>query len=1707
MKASSPASSGPAGPHFEGQVGAHYLLTMLIGAEPRGLPGTKIERVEFQRGPEGHPLDDIVVHARDGGGNVAVLEIQTKRSLRFTKSDRRFPEVVAQIAKASERPDFFKRRHELAVAVGRAPLNVQGAFQDVLTWARQSDSADTFTDRIQRPRSANDAMRGFVKAFEALLENTGAESDSKTVWRLLSRFQILQFDFTAPGSAYEAWQLERAEQALHPDDSGRADALWRVLVELAIQVASSAGQLDRDMLVQGLRNGGFRLAGDRRFSSVRKALAEDAHHALQDIADRVGQVWLPRAGHLARIRSALDQVRYVEIRGEPGVGKSGLLKRLAEEGSAQSRIIVLSPGRVRHGGWGEMRAALGFQDTAHALLVDLASSGGGTLFLDGLESFSEDEHLTVADLLREAAEIPGFSVVATTRPDLENADDLPEWLPADAIDGLGRVVVTVEELGEDEVSELREAAPELAPLLADGHPGRAVVRNLFRLDKLVRRPAGPVPVCTEVDMALDWWRTADGNEEGRRDRARLLRTLAGQAVSGASLDASAHPAAAVDALVESRAIRDLGADKVMFGHDILRDWAVAGLIHDDSGILRGLPLDRPAPARIVRGFELAARMSLERSDDEAGWRTLLDSVSQEGMHGSWRRAALLAVIRSEAGEDLLRRAAASLLADDARLLVELMRAVRAVEVRPLSELASDAGAAVPAAAARFHVPSAPGWVRLMLWMLEIGDRLPGAATEDAADFFQASYVGVLNRRELGGLLANWHYWRLKKPDARRSGRAVSSVRSGFLSVCHCAPALAAAYLKSLMQCNAHDAAIKDVWNFCSFVAQAAPEELAELTLAMLIPQKRVRRSAQSHGIPLSMSHLPSSEWDDPGRRPFDSNDVEFAPPSPGHGPFLALLEHAPQVGLKLVRQLVDHAISVRFRGRADGTASMTVHFPEGPREFPWTDTYAWSRDWGNGDPCVQSALMALEAWAHLRIERDEDIGTVLADVLPEGVPAAYLLVAVDLVLSHWPDSAKAAIPFVGCPELLCRDIQRVSADNMPVPDIFGLDALLRESLDQSGSDSLKTRASRRRTLDSLLGGYAISGPAENRAELAALLKQAAERLGPYGDQAGRLHPEFMVMNAINSLDPANWRKTSVTGAGGDAVGAWEYESPQAEAEHLEGLRAAASKTMADQDMQIALLEAVEDESRSSPDFASQAMDWALQPMPAAEDDREGVRRRHLARMAAAVVAMRDGDEDVRARHREWARGVFREALSARKDTRLVPRTNLRFNPVAMALVGIACVLREDVESADVRTLLHAASREDLLAASGFRAAAGILAEVDRRLPRALLRTAFASCIHARQERPRDGRVAIDARRVSQAMDRECRWLSGEGVEPQWPEFPPASPVFAQGLRIRPIDMELPHEDASAVAQPQEGGILHHRSAALWLQNSSALFDVEANPWLRDVARTYVEWTAVANGSGFRRHESLEERPFEWNLAYYGLVAHCLPGLTAEEVDQIALAPIRSLPDEAFFDAASRLLRSVDRVYFGNGNLGEAEAVAIRASLADRLSESSGWRSGSSDPSGSTEVHVGSAIAAFFFNDWDRLRSSSCYLRSPGIERIGPFLPSLERLATEGPGGFVAGLVLDLIEVSPRPNLLPLAIAAAEAWLEAQPDNTAFWEHNGIARRLCGVVEGIRQQERFAAWDPSLRNRMAEILSGLAGLGVPEALRLEQDLAGSGDDPP
>jgi hypothetical protein len=816
---------------------------MLVGAEPcaepRGLLGTRIDRIEFQRATEGRPLDDVIVHAHDERSNPAVLEIQVKRSITFTPSDPLFRSVVLQIVKASRIPGFWSSRYELAIAIARTSRKIEGAYQDVLTWARRLGSAETFVARIDRHGASNPDMRRFVDTFKSNLRDAGADDDNETVWRLLRKLQILIFDFTAQGSASEELAKERAVRALHPDETSRAGNLWAGLIELALETAASGGDLTRDQLIDDLRLQSYRLGGDLRYSSARAALGEASRNALADIGDQIGAVTITRPALIAAVHAALDEGRYVEIRGDAGVGKSAVLRHFAEQLAAESQILVLSPGRTTPRGWAPMRVELGFDGTARDFLSDLASAGGAVLFIDGLDFFGDDERRTVVDLVREVANIPGFSVIATARREFGTDD--PNWLPSAVLEKLGRAApVLMDELNEAEVNELRREAPGLVGLLADGHPARAVTRNLFRLSRLANRPAEEAVPRTEIDMAEQWWSTADGkHDDAHRERARLLRALAEQALMRPEpMDASNHPAAAVDDLLKSETLRDLGGDRVSFRHDVFREWAIANLLFSTSAMIDRLDLDRPAPAGLARGVELTARMVLERMSDSGRWRGLLQTLSRNGAHGSWRRTALLALVRSEIGSELLAKVSDLLLADRASLLRELSRTLMAVDAVPASEILSAVGLDPSAIPANLYVPGGHSWRRLIRWLLDLGEHLPAAAIPDVVDLYSKWSFGTLGRDSFTPAILAWLYrWLIEIETARdvdnfrelrdpfggeldhdRIRSLESNLRTGFLLFCNRAPSLAVEYLRSLQQRRHHDDVVRNILKFSGSLA-------------------------------------------------------------------------------------------------------------------------------------------------------------------------------------------------------------------------------------------------------------------------------------------------------------------------------------------------------------------------------------------------------------------------------------------------------------------------------------------------------------------------------------------------------------------------------------------------------------------------------------------------------------------------------------------------------------------------------------------------------------------------------------------------------------------------------------------------------------------------------------------------------------------------
>jgi len=1687
---SSPVGRGGAGTYIEGELGAYYLLQMLAGSEARGLPGARIERVQFQGENEGYALDDLIVHGVSDKGS-AILEIQSKRTITFAPRDPIFVSVCEQIVRSDplEKPTD---RHVLAVATQRTSYAISGPYQDVLEWARKADNGAQFFARLALKGVASDQMRAFASTFRAHLIANGVANEDEAVWQIIRRFLILEFDFESGAPQAKAHAMTLARQVLAPEDAARAGALWSNLIELVIDTGKAGGSITRQELIERLKARSFHLAGDRNFALARAKLAEMSHQALMEIGTTVAGVNLPRLGALADLEEARDAHRFVEVTGRPGVGKSWVLRHLAERQGREANVIVLDPIGTPDGGWSALAQRLDIPGTAKDFLGDLAASGGVILFIDGLEMFtSAERRRTVNDLLREISEIAGFSVVVSRRLDVAVEDS--DWLAADALTRLGpphRVVVG--ELDDDEIAVLSEAAPELRALLSPGHPAANIARNLYRLTQLLKVPSA-ADIRTEAALADHWWRSADGAEpDAIRAGQRLLAELAQEALTGRDLIHVTADTPARTHLLRSLTLSEPKRDCLSFYHDVLRDWAIGARLTEDLELLDSVDLSLPPSPRVARGVEFAGRFALELAQDGSTWVALLNALSRPGAHEAWRRQALMAIVRSELSSELLIRCRAALLAKGGALLVELCTAIAATETMSI------ATAFTQMAAKGVELPiAAPGSLRIastmsapmvLTWCIAHTGAIPIQAIGTVVKLVEIQFLPLMGIREFGQATAKMLFGWLMQLDLRDTaitiptaedaprleGQArqtmIEDLRIMALLIAAHAPDEAKAYLRAVAAETDHYK-LKAIRPLSTTLASVAPVELAALIEANLIEPTRRGRSRR-----------------DRTGRAFGFADSDFMPASPAQPPFLDLLNANREVGLGLVRKLVDTALAVRTDFKTTETDGYTIVIAGKPRFFPWIRTYFWSRQMQAPESSVGSALMALEAWSHERLDKGEDVDAVLQDILgPHGSCAAYLLIALDVLMSHWPKTREALVPFVANPYLLANDRERAAVETM----MGGLTVGQQEPTGRVRLADLAKRPSRRFVLEQLMFVYSEDDDAGRAVR--ALLTQAVEEIGTYHGDANFADAAFMGRYALNLPDRANW----VEGERG-----LRYTSPPVEAEHLERLDKRRQAHARSSTIEARIQLATNDPAQGSPDFAREAAEYAAGDLPH-NSDTDDLRSRSTRLISTAMLVARDGDDALLEEYEGWVRAVIGKALDEEVDP-YSSSERLGFNRPALGLCALIHLWRWRRLTPDRDLLLRAAARNDRAAVPAVVAALASINETDPRLLKAVVRIAFSCCRwrwHPYDEEPeaQEAYVREKADQDQKAFAAEIAWLDG-GPEPAWPTLIEERPSFSRPPRA------ILSQDGSRTEFERDDGPFKHRSeeASIHVDNQGLAkwlgllnVDSSARPdWYGEIVDAYAAWSARLNGHGYSAEAELDRMPDDWNHHFYILVASAIMDATQERFDTL-LKLIVELPDQSYCDVVDTLIHAADVRYFNEPSRPPDRACALRRQLVARTMVLNRWSRADRRGEHRIDLETGPPIAKLLMNLYNGLGSTNTYLVPAVFDRVDPLLETLRPMMPGGPTGFVALCTMNTLSVASTARHLDFLLFAVETWLEAADGDRSMWSDLAIGRRVAAwfITAAIGDPCLLHCDHPS-RGRIDAALGRLVSLGVSEAHELE-----------
>ncbi len=784
----SPISTGGAGSDYEKRVGAYYLAALLLQAVPRGQEAGVTRGVRFQRLYEGEPLDDLIIVSEFSAGE-AKLALQIKRDLTFGKTDQTFDEVIQACWETFKSTNFHVGIDRFGIVIGLYSKHIDEYYQSVLSWARTSTDADDFLKRINQPRLANQTQRSFVQLIRGKLDSySGSSVTDDEIWNFLRSMVILYFDFQRDGSCDYTYSVEMVSHLLNADKKAEAPQLFTKLVDLAAEVNRTAGSFNADILRQRLQVK-FSLLSPIDCRSDLKKLRQESDFVLNDIRVDIGGLSLSRTELIVNALEKLSEASLIEIVGSSGVGKSAVLKTLVEYQRGEGPVLVISGDRITGAGWSSYGSSLQLTQPLNKLLIALSGSSRPTIFIDGIERIVEiGKRAVVKDLLRTLAEVPlskdgsrHWTVVFSARE--ENLQEVYRWLNWQALGKPTRLQVP--ELTAEELQSVIEHSPRLKPLLSLNQLSpilkNPLMLRLLEDPRMLPNSEDLPPVATEIEISKVWWDRLVGNEgsvSGRDRKSSLLR-LGRQVVKSPgkhfTVEETVPPKPIISLTADRIIVQDPNREVYRFSHDLLEDWVMYRLLDQRREDLSAYLLELDEPLGLYRSVQLLGLALLENSETADSWIQLIQQVEQASeLSSRWRQALLTAPLVSPRSSELLDKAEPLLIADNARRLIELLVAVRTLEVMPNFSLMS----LFPEKALKFSdrlmpllmsdpIPRWSVWQPFMGWLLKRLNDLPTNIRPEAVKLMEIWQVksprGSIYRKQIGEIAIAW----LKEAEARR----------------------------------------------------------------------------------------------------------------------------------------------------------------------------------------------------------------------------------------------------------------------------------------------------------------------------------------------------------------------------------------------------------------------------------------------------------------------------------------------------------------------------------------------------------------------------------------------------------------------------------------------------------------------------------------------------------------------------------------------------------------------------------------------------------------------------------------------------------------------------------------------------------------------------------------------------------------------------
>ena len=834
-------------------------------------------------------------------------------------------------------------------------------------------------------------------------QTKGSDPTDEEIWKFLQCFKVLYFDLEQEGGKDITNAWNNLLGLVINRDVTSAQLLFDQLLSIVSEHNPTGGIMTYEKLK--VKCSGIQLIENPNHHHDIGKLAILTQNSLDQIRDTIQpNIQFERTEQVNAIKNKLKTHEIVVLHGEPLVGKSVIMKKIALEYLHEGNCIWFSTDRMENNSLQSYLHQYNIDDNFLDIILSFRNIPKKCIFVDGLENAThENKRMIINDILvavkthNRKIQSEGidnsfcWKIIITSR-----STDLDKILinleTYSNIQDNTLVKMLIHGISDLEKEEVIRNKPYLNKLIQNSNLhelfSRPGILNLICYDNFPSESTVIKSVNSESQFMTVFWEHVicryQSIVEGQGtpvERSVLMLKVAKKSLieeTYLTLDESVNANALSGLKLDN--ILDVENNRIFFVHDYVEDWAWAFLLKQDFEQTFGKIQNRHNSLRILTSLRLYSQLILDVEDNVTRWMDRLKFLESENDSPVWSDEWISSIVLSYHSETLLEKFTDKLIENENELFTKILRSLRLKAVTYDSELLQlFKQDEIRRHMHRFAKPQPKQWNYILKFAIENFSIIKGKHVLEFSNvvrlWTEKNKSDSKFRKDIyriSNCLAEEFFARentgdnTEKIDYQDREKLRKNLANIIFNSCDILPTETSEFLrKYILECP-HTYEIEDEFmeNGWIPVAKELPEVFLEIMSHLLCQE-------------LTVGEFGWGDLHDLGINPKLRSITAIL------APFYPFLKKHQEYGLRLIEKVVNHSTTAwRIREFKQVPRVQTLRLENRVLNL-WGDelVFRWYRFPSLGSNTVTCALLALEKWLNEQIKEGVDPNPIITRLL------------------------------------------------------------------------------------------------------------------------------------------------------------------------------------------------------------------------------------------------------------------------------------------------------------------------------------------------------------------------------------------------------------------------------------------------------------------------------------------------------------------------------------------------------------------------------------------------------------------------------------------------------------------------------------------------------------------------------------------------------